>query len=122
VRDSQQQVSRSVYKVVVLQFFIASVFAALVAVLSNSHSGWSAACGGAIAVIGSLVCAFFALTGSSNAELVLKAHMRAERIKIFVTAVLFFLALKLFPSAAWLWLMSGFTVTAMTYWFSLLIV
>jgi ATP synthase protein I len=122
VRNSQQQVSRSVYRVVFLQFIIASVFALLVAAFSNGHSGWSAACGGAIAVFGSFVCALFALTGSDKAELVLKAHMRAERIKIFITAVLFFLALKLFPSAAWLWLMLGFAVATMSYWFSLLAV
>jgi ATP synthase protein I len=108
--------------VVVLQFIIVLVFALLVAVFGGQHSGLSAACGGAIAVIGSLICALFAITGSDNPELVLKAHMRAERIKIFITAVLFFLALKLFPSAAWLWLMLGFAVATFAYWFSLLAV
>ena len=120
MRNSKQQVSRSIYKVVVLQLFIASAFASLVTVFVGSHSGLSAAVGGAIAVIGSAVCAMFAISGSDNAEYVLKAHARAERIKLFITAVLFFLALKLFPSAAWLWLMVGFAVATLAFWFSLL--
>ena len=122
VRDGKHQVSRSIYKVVILQLIFALAFALLVAAGGDSHKGLSAACGGAIAVVGSLICALLAITGSDNPEHVLKAHMRAERVKIFVTAVLFFLALKLFPSAAWLWLMSGFAVATLAYWFSLLAV
>ena len=120
--DKKHQVSRSVYRVVGLQLIIALVFAFVAAAVVGRHSGLSAAVGGAIAVLGSAICALFASTGSDNAEQVLKAFMRAERIKLFFTAVLFFLALVLFPSANWLWLMLGFAVTTLAYWFSLLIV
>ena len=122
VNDSKQQVSKPVYKVVVLQFIIAAVFAALTAALGDGHKGWSAALGGAIAVAGSWIYAMLIIGGSNDADRVLKAHVRAEMVKIFVTAVLFLLALVLFPSAAWLWLMLGFAVSTLAYWFSLLAV
>jgi ATP synthase protein I len=120
--NEQQQVSKPVYKVVVLQLFIAIAFASVAAFMRGAHEGWSAAYGGAIAVIGSWFYAMLVLGASADAERVLKAHVRAEMAKIFVTAVLFVLALVLFPSAAWLWLMLGFAVATLAYWFSLLLV
>lgn len=122
VSNSKQQVSKPVYKVVVLQLIIAAVFATLVGVLGDAHKGWSAAYGGTIAVIGSAIYAMLVVSGSDNAERILKAHVRAEMVKIFIIAVLFVLALVLFPSAAWLWLMLGFAVATLAYWFSLLAV
>jgi ATP synthase protein I len=122
VSNSTQQVSKPVYKVVVLQLFIAIVFSGSVAALAGSHQGWSAAYGGAIAVIGSWLYALQVANGSDDAERILKAHVRAEMVKIFITAVLFVLALVLYPSAAWLWLMLGFAVATLAYWFSLLVV
>ncbi len=120
--DLKQLVSRPVVKVVVLQFIFAFVFSALVALLAGSSQGWPAAYGGAVAVIASLIYALRASNNSDDADIVLKAHVRAEMAKIFITAVLFFIALLLFPSAAWLWLMMGFAVTTLAYWFALLIV
>ena len=122
VSNATQQVSKPVYKVVFLQLIIAIAFSGTVAALVGSHQGWSAAYGGAIGVIGSWLYAMMVVNGSGDAERVLKAHVRAEMVKIFITAVLFVLALLLFPSAAWLWLMLGFAVTTLAYWFSLLVV
>ncbi len=118
----KQLVSKPVFKVVVLQLIFALVFSALVAMLAGSSQGLPAAYGGAVAVIGSLIYALRSSTSSDNADVVLKAHVRAEIAKVFITVVLFFGALLLFPSAAWLWLMLGFAVTTLAYWFSLLIV
>ena len=84
--------------------------------------GWSAAVGGAIAVIGSVAYAMLVVRGSSDAKKAFRAHVRAEAVKIFITAVLFILALVLFQSAAWLWLILGFAVATLAYWFSLLAV
>ncbi len=120
--DLKQLASKPVVKVVVLQLIFAFVFSALVALLAGSSKGWPAAYGGAVAVIASLIYALRASNSSDDADIVLKAHMRAEMAKIFITAVLFFIALLLFPSAAWLWLITGFAVTTMAYWFALLIV
>jgi len=122
VINSKQNISKPVYKVVILQLTIATTFALLVGVLGDAHRGWSAAYGGAIAVIGSLMYALLIVGSSDNAESILKAHVRAEMVKIFITAVLFVLALVLFQSAAWLWLILGFAVATLAYWFSLLAV
>ncbi|APA70775.1 ATP synthase subunit I [Janthinobacterium sp. 1_2014MBL_MicDiv] len=120
--DSQQNIAKPVYKVVALQLAIAISFATVTLFFGGSVRGWSAAYGGAIAVIGSLVYAMLVVRGSSDANKVFRAHLRAEVVKIFITAVLFILALVLFQSAAWLWLILGFAVATLAYWFSLLAV
>ena len=120
--DSTQQVSKPVYKVVALQLTIALAFASLVAIGGDLHKGGSAAYGGAIAVIGSWIYAMLIVNGLTEANRILKAHVRAEMVKIFITVVLFVLALVLYPSANWLWLMLGFAVATLAYWFSLLAV
>ncbi len=120
--DSKKNISKPVYRVVALQLIIAAGFALLVGLLGDAHKAASAAYGGAIAVIGSLMYALLVVGASNNAESILKAHVRAEMVKIFITAVLFVLALLLFHSAAWLWLILGFAVATLAYWFSLLAV
>lgn len=120
--ETTQNIAKPVYKVVALQFIIAVSFAMLVGVLGDGHKGWSAAYGGAIAVIGSLIYAMLVASGSSDANKAFRAHLRAEMVKIFITVVLFILALVLFPSANWLWLILGFAVSTLAYWFSLLAV
>ncbi|MCC7598567.1 ATP synthase subunit I [Janthinobacterium sp. FW305-129] len=120
--DSQQNIAKPVYKVVALQLAIAISFATVTLFFGGSVRGWSAAYGGAIAVIGSLVYAMLVVRGSSDANKAFRAHLRAEVMKIFITAVLFILALVLFQSAAWLWLILGFAVATLAYWFSLLAV
>lgn len=119
---STQNISKPVYKVVALQLTIAISFAVLVGVLGGALKGWSAAYGGAIAVIGSLMYAMLVASGSDDANRVFRAHVRAELVKVFITVVLFVLALVLFQSAAWLWLILGFAVATLAYWFSLLAV
>lgn len=118
----KQNIAKPVYKVVALQLLIATGFAILVGILGNAHKGWSSAYGGAIAVIGSLVYAMLVASGASDANKAFRAHLRAEMVKIFITVLLFVLALVLFPSAAWLWLILGFAVATLAYWFSLLAV
>ena len=120
--DSKQNIAKPVYKVVALQLAIAISFATVTLFFGGSVKGWSAACGGSIAVIGSLVYAMLVVSGSSDAKKAFRAHVRAEMVKIFITAVLFILALVLFQSAAWLWLILGFAVATLAYWFSLLAV
>ncbi|WP_295994767.1 ATP synthase subunit I [Rugamonas sp.] len=115
-------ISKPVYKVVALQLAIATGFALLTATLGTVHKGWSAAYGGAIAVIGSLMYAMIVAGGSNDANKALRTHVRAEMVKIFITVVLFALALALFQSAAWLWLILGFAVATLAYWLSLLAV
>lgn len=117
-----QNISKPVYKVVALQFVIAACFASLVAAMGDAGKGWSAAYGGAVAVIGSLMYAMLVASGSSDANKAFRSHLRAEMVKIFITVVLFVLALVLFQSAAWLWLILGFAVATLAYWFSLLAV
>ncbi len=90
--------------------------------MGDAHKGWSAAYGGAIAVIGSLMYAMLVASGSDDANKAFRAHLRAELVKIFITVLLFVLALVLFQSAAWLWLILGFAVATLAYWFSLLAV
>lgn len=119
---STQNISKPVYKVVALQLTIAISFAVLVGVSGGALKGWSAAYGGAIAVIGSLMYAMLVASGSDDANRVFRAHVRAELVKVFITVVLFVLALVLFQSAAWLWLILGFAVATLAYWFSLLAV
>lgn len=119
---STQNISKPVYKVVALQLTIAISFAVLVGVLGGALKGWSAAYGGGIAVIGSLMYAMLVASGSDDANRVFRAHVRAELVKVFITVVLFILALVLFQSAAWLWLILGFAVATLAYWFSLLAV
>ena len=113
--DSQQSIAKPVYKVVALQLAIAISFATVTLFFGGSVRGWSAA-------YGSLVYALLVVRGSSDANKAFRAHLRAEVMKIFITAVLFILALVLFQSAAWLWLILGFAVATLAYWFSLLAV
>lgn len=120
--ESKQNIAKPVYKVVTLQLAIAVVFAIAVGIFGNALKGWSAAYGGAIAVIGSLLYAMIVASGSADANQALRTHVRAELVKIFITVVLFILALVLFQSAAWLWLILGFVMATFAYWFSLLAV
>lgn len=120
--DTKQNISKPIYKVVVLQLVIAISFASLVGNLADSHKGWSAAYGGAVAVIGSFLYAMLVASGSTDANKAFRTHIVAEMVKIFITVVLFVLALVLFQSAAWLWLILGFAVATLAYWFSLLAV
>ena len=120
--NNSTSISRPVYRVVALQFAIATGFALLAWNLGGATKALSAAYGGAIAVIGSLVYAMIVAGGSDDAKLTFRAHVRAEVVKIFITAVLFIAALLLFQSASWLWLILGFAVSTLAYWFSLLAV
>lgn len=120
--DSKQNIAKPVYKVVTLQFFIALCFAILVGILGSALKGWSAAYGGFIAVVGSLMYAMLVVSGSADANKAFRAHLRAEMVKIFITVLLFILALVLFQSANWMWLILGFAVATLAYWFSLLAV
>ncbi len=120
--DSTNNIAKPVYRVVALQLAIATVFAVLVGILGTGNKAWSAAYGGFIAVAGSLMYAMLVASGSSDANRAFRAHLRAEMVKIFITAVLFILALVLFQSAAWLWLILGFAVATLAYWLSLLAV
>ena len=120
--DSKQNIAKPVYKVVALQLAIVISFATVTLFFGGSVKGWSAAVGGAIAVIGSVAYAMLVVRGSSDAKKAFRAHVRAEAVKMFITAVLFILALVLFQSAAWLWLILGFAVATLAYWFSLLAV
>ena len=113
-------ISRPVFKVVALQLAIVTGFALLAWNLGGALKAWSAAYGGAIAVIGSLMYAIIVAGGTNDAKKAFRSHVRAEVVKIFITVVLFVLALALFQSASWLWLILGFAVATLAYWFSLL--
>ncbi|MFA9218092.1 MAG: ATP synthase subunit I [Sphingomonadaceae bacterium] len=115
-------ISKPIYRVVALQFAIATGFALLAWNLGGELNAWSAAYGGAIAVIGSLMYAMIVAGGTNDAHKAFRSHIRAEVVKIFITVVLFVLALALFQSASWLWLILGFAVATLAYWFSLLAV
>lgn len=108
------------FKVVALQLAIATGFALLAWNLGGVLKAWSAAYGGAIAVIGSLMYAMIVASGTNDPKIAFRSHVRAEVVKIFITVVLFALALALFQSASWLWLILGFAVATLAYWFSLL--
>ena len=120
--DLKQSIAKPVFRVVALQLTIAVLFSALVALFAGVGKGWSAAMGGAIAVLGSLIYAIMVARGSEDAKQAFRSHFRAEMTKVFVTAVLFICALVLFQSAAWLWLILGFVVATFAYWLSLLTV
>lgn len=115
-------VSKPMFKVVALQLAIATGFALLAWNLGGVLKAWSAAYGGAIAVIGSLVYAILVMGASNDAKKTFRTHFRAEMVKFFISAVLFICALVLFTSAAWLWLILGFAVATLAYWFALLAV
>jgi ATP synthase protein I len=108
------------FKVVALQLAIVTGFALLTLNLGGVLKAWSAAYGGAIAVIGSLVYAMIVAGGTNDAKKAFRSHVRAELVKVFITVVLFIVALALFQSASWLWLILGFAVATLAYWFSLL--
>lgn len=120
VSDSSRSIAWPVFRVVALQLTIAILFSALVALFAGVGKGWSAAMGGAIAVLGSLMYALMVARGSDDAKKAFRTHFRAEMLKVFVTAVLFLCALVLFKSADWLWLILGFVVATFAYWLSLL--
>jgi ATP synthase protein I len=122
VSDSAAGIARPVFRIVALQLTIAVLFSALVALFAGVEKGWSAAMGGGIATAGSLVYALIVARGNGDAKAIFRRHFRAEMVKVFITAVLFITTLVLFPSAAWLWLILGFAVTTLAYWFSLLAV
>ena len=108
------------FKVVAIQLAIVTGFALLAWNWAGPLNAWSAAYGGAIAVIGSLMYAMIVAGGTNDANKAFRTHIRAEVVKIFITVVLFALALALFQSASWLWLILGFAVATLAYWFSLL--
>lgn len=114
--------SRPMFKVVALQLAIATGFALLAWNLGGVLKAWSAAYGGAIAVIGSLVYAMIVMGATNDPKKTFRTHFRAEMVKFSITAALFIVALVLFSSAAWLWLILGFAVATMAYWFALLAV
>ena len=120
--DFTQNIASPVFKVVALQFTIATFFSAATAYFGSVERGWSAALGGMIAVIGSLVYAIIVAGGTNDAKKAFQRHFRAEMTKVFITAALFIAALVLFPTAAWLWLIIGFAVATLAYWFALLAV
>ncbi|MCG2585235.1 ATP synthase subunit I [Massilia sp. TS11] len=121
--QQKQEFAWPVFRVVALQFLIASVFASLVVAFVDRPSGWSAAYGGMVSVAGSLLYALMIVRMPPDAGTALRGHVRAEMLKIFVTVLLFILALVLFSSASWLWLIAGFAVTAfVANWLSLLTV
>ena len=119
---SEQQTSKPIYKVVALQAFIVIALAIAITIFADGLQGLSAAVGGAIAVIGSLLYAMIVVGKTGDASSILKAHFRAEMVKIFITVVLFLLALLLFRSASMLWLITGFAMATLAYWLALLIV
>lgn len=118
--SNSTSISQPVYRIVALQCAIATGFALLAWNLGGVLKAWSAAYGGVIAVIGSLMYAMIVASGSNDAKKAFRAHVRAEVTKIFTTVVLFVLALVLFQSASWLWLILGFAVATLAYWLSLL--
>ncbi|TFW27211.1 ATP synthase subunit I [Duganella callida] len=118
--NDSTSIARPVFRVVALQCAIAVGFALLAWNLGGVQKAWSAAYGGAIAVIGSLVYAIFVAGGANDAKKAFRAHVRGEVTKIFITVVLFALALTLFQSASWLWLILGFAATTCAYWLALL--
>jgi ATP synthase protein I len=122
VTDLKQSIAKPVFRVVALQLTIAVLFSALVALFAGVGKGWSAAMGGVIAVLGSLIYAILVARGSEDAKKAFRSHFRAEMAKVFVTAVLFIVALVLFKSAFWLWLILGFVVATFAYWLALLTV
>jgi len=122
VPDTEKQTSKPIYKVVALQASIVMALASITAFYSDNLKGLSAAVGGAIAVVGSLMYAMIVVGKTGDASSILKAHFRAEMVKIFITVVLFALALLLFHSASMLWLIVGFAMATLAYWLALLIV
>lgn len=66
--DSKQNIAKPVYKVVALQLAIVISFATVTLFFGGSVKGWSAAVGGAIAVIGSMTYAMLVVRGSSDAK------------------------------------------------------
>jgi ATP synthase protein I len=122
VSVSQQQTSKPIFKVVVLQAFLVVAIALAATFLTDGLKGLSAAIGGAIAVIGSLMYAMLVVGKTGDAASVMKAHFIAEMVKVFITVVLFALALLLFHSASMVWLIAGFAVATLAYWLALLFV
>ena len=119
---SEQQTSKPVFRVVALQACIVIALASTLTFFADGHKGLSAAVGGAIAVIGSLLYAMMVVGRTGDASSILKAHFRAEMVKVFSTVVLFMLTLLLFHSAALFWLIAGFAVATGAYWLALLVV
>ena len=120
--NSNNQPSKPIYKIVLFQTLLVLLFAVAVAAFQDLHKGFSAGLGGAIAVIGSLIYAMLVADKTGDPTTVMKAHFRAEMVKIFITAVLFLLVLLLFHSVAALWLILGFAVVTLSYWFALFVV
>jgi ATP synthase protein I len=122
VSVSQQQTSKPIFKVVVLQACLVLAVASMATFFSDGLRGLSAGIGGAIAVVGSLMYALLVSGKTGDAASVMKAHFVAEMVKIFITVVLFVLALLLFHSASMVWLIAGFAVATLAYWLALLFV
>lgn len=122
MRGSEQQTSKPIFKVVTLQALIVLALVVATIIFADGHKGLSVAIGGAIAIVGSLMYAIIVAGRVGDAASILKAHFRAEMAKIFITVVLFALALLLFQSASMLLLIVGFAVATLAYWLALLVV
>ena len=110
------KISKPEFRIVALQFVIAAGFSLLAWNLAGALKAWSAAYGGGIAVIGSLMYAMIAMGEKNDAKQAFRKHVRAELTKMLITAALFICALVLFQSASWLWLILGFAVATLAYW------
>jgi len=113
---------RTVWRILAAQVAV-TIVAAVVARLigGEARSAWSALIGGAIGFSAAAFYArnIFAARGKEPRELV-KAHFRAEALKLAFTVVLLATALTIYKDVSTLPLLLTYIATLSVYWFALL--
>ena len=113
---------RGALRVVYLQVAAAAIVAIVVALLFDARTAWSAAVGGLIGVLASLVmvASIFRHGPDADPKRVLSSIYRGEFYKFSVTIVLLALALVALDVSAPA-LLAGYIATFIAYWLALVI-
>jgi ATP synthase protein I len=109
------------YKIVVAQFLITIVIAAIVLIAAGVTPAYSALSGGMISVVASLYLAgrLFSQEGIAPAAKVLRAFYFGEALKILLTIGLFVFVILVFQVDV-LYAVMAYMATLPVYWFALL--
>ncbi|MCB6182589.1 ATP synthase subunit I [Leeia sp. TBRC 13508] len=103
--------------VIALQLVLTTIMSLLALVLSDGFAALSAVMGGGIAILGALLYIKVAYrTKFASPQVLMRAHFRAEMLKMFATALLFAVVFIGFKGVAAGWVIGSFAVATAAYW------
>ena len=119
--EPQLDYKKAAYKIIAAQLLLTLVIASLLLVTGGVKSAYSALVGGSISVISGFYVAakLFSFDRYVAPERVLRAFYVGEAVKIFITAVMFGLAIVVLQTDI-LVLILTYIAALSTYWFALL--